>query len=131
MKQKLRILLLLSICLFTLLSCTQPTNNNPSSDYTYVRFQNLCTYYGAQWAVSYGVKFGDAVHDSSLGYASATKYYPITKGTYSVMGKTANGTWITISNGSMSSPSSSGKYTLSMQGDWVYGTITFSLIQDN
>jgi hypothetical protein len=47
------------------------------------------------------------------------------------MGKTANGTWITISNGSMSSPSSSGKYTLSMQGDWVYGTITFSLIQDN
>lgn len=123
-----RIIKVLMLVAFStlLMSCQQPIDKVSAS----IRFQNLTYISGEEFTIGYGIKYGNAVHEGPVGFAATTPYYPITQGNYSIMMKTSSGSWLTVSAGSMPSPSSSGKYTIVITGDWDYGTIMFQGIQD-
>jgi len=47
----------------------------------------------------YGLIFGDAEYEGSLGYMEITPYIETNPGTYSILARRVDGEWITISEG--------------------------------
>ena len=112
----------LTVTIAFLVGCSQPGST------AYVRFQNNITSNGQPWNLGYGVRAGTAEYDGSLGYGSATPYYPIVPGTYSLQMKTSGGSWDTITT-SVTVTETRGHWTVVMAGDWST-TLTFTIIED-
>jgi len=94
---------------------------NPTAD---VRFQNLMS---DRFSFPYGLRLGEATYEEPLLYGQSSPYYSTSPGKHSVQAKSNNGSWITISNGSMTVEANM-VYTLVISG--THENSTFQLIED-